>query len=216
MTHQPAILTGPLCRTCLLALLLALLPAAAHAQSQPAASSAITCEGPVGKDASHAALVKTFGAANVTGEEIDGAEGEKYKVTVLFAKDPGKRLVVGWQNEAARAKPAGVSVGASPVWTGPLGIRVGMSLEEIAKINGRPITINGFQWDYGGYAIDLKGKLAELPGGCGLMLRFEPGIDLPSGAKYKALIGEKKIRSDNALLLSVKPRLSEWSISFDE
>lgn len=193
-----------------------LFPLSAHAQSAPPMPSSITCEEPIKKDATHAQLVKTFGAANVTAEEVDGAEGEKDKVTVLFAKDPAKRLQIGWNDEAKRERPSGISISPSSSWTGPFGLRAGMSLEDVAKINGQPITINGFEWDYGGYAVNLKGKLAQLPGGCSLMLRFSPEGELPSSAKYKPLIGEKKLRSDNALLLSVKPKLSNWSISFDE
>lgn len=194
---------------------LAACPLAAQAQGAPPASQ-LTCDGPVRKDATHAQLEKAFGKANVTVKEIPGAEGETNKVTVLFAKDPARRLHVFWNDEAKRARPSSITAPASATWSGPLGLRSGMSLEEVARINGQPITINGFQWDYGGYAVNLKGKLAQLPGGCGVMMRFSPEAELPSSAKYKPLIGEKKIRSDNALLLSVKPKLSEWSLGFDD
>lgn len=198
------------------ALVILLLPLGAQAQSAPPASSSIGCDGPIRKDATHAQLETIFGAANVSAEEVAGAEGEKNKVTVLFAKDPAKRLQIDWNDEAKRARPSGVSMSSSSTWTGPLGLRAGMPLDDVAKINGQPITINGFEWDLGGYAVDLKGKLAQLPGGCTLMMRFSPESELPSSAKYKPLIGDKKIRSDNALLLSVKPKLSDWNISFDD
>lgn len=192
------------------------LPLDAKAQGASPAPSSITCETPIKKDATHAQLEQLFGKTNVTTEEVDGAEGEKSKVTVVFAKDPARRFQISWNDEAKRARPAGISTSSSSTWSGPLGLRSGMSMEEVARINGQPITINGFQWDYGGYAVDLKGKLAQLPGGCSVMLRFSPEAELPSSAKYKPLIGDKKIRSDNALLLSVKPKLSDWSLNFDD
>jgi hypothetical protein len=193
-----------------------LLPLNAHAQNSQPASASLSCETPIGKDATHATLQTAFGASNVTSEEVAGAEGETNKVTVLFAKNPARRLEVSWSNEAKRARPSSITVPPSSGWTGPLGLHTGMSLEDVARINGEPLTINGFEWDYGGYAVDLKGRLAQFPGGCGVMLRFSPGQDLQPPAKYKALVGEKKLRSDNALLLSVKPKLSGWSIAFDE
>lgn len=201
--------------TLLRVLAIALFPLSAHAQNAPAPAS-ISCDSPIKKDATHTQLVKTFGAANVTAEEVDGAEGEKNKVTVLFAKDPAKRLEIGWNDEAKRERPSGISLSPTSSWTGPLGLRSGMSLEDAAKLNGQPITINGFEWDMGGYAINLKGKLAQLPGGCSLMLRFAPESELPSSAKYKPLIGDRKLRSDNALLLSVKPKLQTWSLNFGD
>lgn len=48
------------------------------------------------------------------------------------------------------------------------------------------------------------------------MMRFSPEGELPSSTKYKPLIGEKKLPSNNALLLSMKPRLSNWTLAFDD
>lgn len=205
-------------RFCLLAIIaLVPLPFAAQAQSAPSSPpQSIGCEGPIRKDTTYAQLQKLFGAANITTEDVAGAEGEQNKVTVVFAKTPAKRLEISWSDDDKRDCPASITISANSKWTGPLGLRSGMLLADVARINGQPITINGFEWDYGGYAVDLKGKLAQLPGKCSVMLRFSPEKELPANPKYEALTGEKTIDSDDALLLSVKPKLSEWTISFDE
>jgi hypothetical protein len=194
-------------------LLLIVGSAAAHAQTQP---TSIGCDGAFGKTATHDQLVKAFGAANVTFEDIDGAEGETLKATVLFKADPAKRVEIVWRDEAKRAGPSNVAVKDPSGWTGPLGVRNGMTIPDVAQLNGQPFTLNGFEWDYGGYVTDLKGRLAILPGGCALSLRFSPGIEIPAGKKYQAITGEKKLKSDNALLLSVKPKLTEWNLGWAE
>ncbi len=39
------------------------------------------------------------------------------------------------------------------------GVKIGTTLSELVKLNGKPFTFTGFDWDYGGYAIFEKGKL---------------------------------------------------------
>lgn len=189
--------------------------ASAQAPAQPATPAALGCDGLISGASSRADLVKTFGAANVTDEEIPGAEGQKEKVTLLFGKDPARRLIV-YMDNASPPKVAAVHVKKPSGWAGPLGMKAEMPLAEIARLNGAALTISGFESDFGGYALDLKGKLGKLPGGCTLVMRFNPGIDLAPASKYKPLIGEKKLKSDNALLLSVKPYLAEWSINYGD
>ncbi|MGB3865792.1 MAG: hypothetical protein WBA29_09195 [Xanthobacteraceae bacterium] len=185
------------------------------AAAQDEAPQAVTCSGPFAKDSSRAKLVAAFGAANVTDQQIDGAEGSSEPATVVFAKDRARRIEVTWSDDKAKARPAGVTIRSPSNWTGPEGIRAGMALPDVANRNGQPLKVNGFEWDYGGYAVNLKGKLASLPGGCGVMLRFSPGVDI-SGKRFRPIVGEKQIRSDNAVLLSAKPVLAEWRLVYDE
>jgi len=203
-------------RCTLVALALVLSPAIAAAE--PAAQGApqgIACSGPFAKDTSHAKLLTAFGAANVTDQQIEGAEGSTEQATVLFANDPTRRIEVIWGNAKARAKPASVMIKSPSTWTGPEGIHTGMAIADVAQHNGQPFKINGFEWDYGGYAVSLKGKLASLPGGCGVTLRFSPGVEL-SGKTFRSIIGDKQVRSDNAVLLSARPALAEWSMVYDD
>lgn len=200
-------------RPLLLAITIAFFPSFATAQQ--VTPQTIACSGPFAKDSSRAKLVTAFGAANVTDETIDGAEGATEQATVLFAKDPRRRVAVIWSDEKAKAKPASIMVKSPSAWAGPEGIQIGMTLSDIVQRNGEPLKINGFEWDYGGYAVNLKGRLATLPGGCGVMLRFSPGIDI-SGKTFRSIIGEKQIRSDNAVLLSAKPTLTEWTLGYGD
>jgi hypothetical protein len=202
-----ALLTLPVC----------LHATASFAQAQPPAAAPLTlaCSGPFAKDSSHAKLQQAFGAQAVTIQKVDGAEGETFEASVLYRAEPAKRLEVSWNDDKKRSGLSSASVKKPSTWTGPEGIHIGMTLDEVAAINGQPFKLNGFEWDYGGYVVDLKGKLATLPGGCGLMLRFSPGMTLDA-KKHAGLIGEKKLSSSDAKLLAVKPVLTSWSIGYAE
>lgn len=205
----------PSLRFTLVATALAISTAIVNAQpAAPTTPQAITCSGPFAKDSSRAKLTAAFGAADVTDQEIEGAEGSTEQATVLFANDPARRIDVIWNDAKTGTRPATVIVKAPSAWIGPEGIRTGMALADVAQRNGEAIKINGFEWDYGGYVMNLKGKLASLPG-CGVTLRFSPGVDV-SGNAFRSIIGDKQIRSDNAVLLSAKPTLAEWSMVYDD
>lgn len=192
---------------------------ATHAQQVAPPSAAaplnLACGGPFAKDSSHAKLQQAFGASNVTIQKVDGAEGEIFEASVLYRADPARRLEVTWNDDNKRSGLSSASVKKPSTWTGPEGIRIGMTLDEVAAINGQAFNLNGFEWDYGGYVVDLKGKLATLPGGCSMTLRFSPGMALDA-KKHAGLIGEKKLSSSDAKLLAVKPLLTNWSIGYAE
>ncbi len=204
-------------RACLVlpALVLATATSAQAQQQTPSTSPPLTlaCSGPFAKDSSHAKLQQAFGSQFVAIQKVDGAEGETFEASVLYRSEPSRRLEVTWTDDKKRSGLSSASAKKPSTWTGPEGIRIGMTLDDVAKLNGQPFKLNGFEWDYGGYVVDLKGKLASLPGGCGLMLRFSPGMALDA-KKHAGLIGEKKLSSSDAKLLAVKPVLVSWSIGY--
>ena len=192
-----------------------LLSLATPAFAQQPAPLTIACSGPFAKDSSHARLQQTFGAPNVVIEKVDGAEGETFEASVLYRSSPEKRLEVTWHDDKKRSGLGAASVKKPSTWTGPEGIHVGMGLDEVARLNGQPFKLNGFEWDYGGYVSDLKGKLATPPGGCGITLRFSPGMPLDA-KRHAGLLGDRKLSSSDAKLLAVKPVLTEWSVGYAE
>lgn len=205
------------------ALAASLIPLAAQAQDAQGAQDAppqpgtLACAGPFARDTTHAKLIAAFGAENVTLEQVDGPEGTKEIATVLFASDPTKRVQIYWHDMRKRVRPATILIGTPSQWIGPYGITLGLTATQVEKINGKAFNINGFGWDGGGYAGTFDGKLASVPGGCHLSVRFEPTIANPlPPARYAAIIGDKKILSSNALMRRSKPMLSEWSVGYGE
>lgn len=191
----------------------------ASAQNDPAKDFVISCSGPFAKNASHADIEKAFGMENVTYGEVPGPEGSTEKATIVFADNPERRLEIQWHDEEKRSRPASITAGntdGQSRWSAPLGIRLGMPIAEVQKIAGKPFRINGFEWDLGGYAAIPGTKFEKLPGGCGLSLRFAPAQEIPEGKKYRKLVGDVKLRSDDKLLLEVKPVLQFFSIGYAE
>ena len=174
----------------------------------------LACDGAFAKDTTHAKLVAEFGAKNVIFKEIDGAEGTRDKATVLFDDDPTRRAVVYWRDPGTKANPSAINVGAPSTWVGPGGIHNGLPLKEVEKLNGGAFKLNGFGWDGGGFTQGLKGALAEIPGGCKLSVRFEPGIANPLPAKFAAIIGDKEVPSSSALMRRARPQVSEWTVNY--
>jgi hypothetical protein len=209
----------------LVAALVAACPVHAQTAAQPAAADTqdnyqqqkrdtLACDGPFARDSSHAKLVTTFGAKNVTFKEVDGAEGSKEKATVVFDDDPTKRVVVFWHDAKNRAKPSMINVSAPSLWIGPGGVGNGMKLTDVEKLNGKPFKLAGFDWDGGGFVRELEPKLRTPGGGCNLTIRFEPGIANPLPARYAEITGDKLIVSNNKLLRRTRAQVSEWSIGY--
>ena len=126
------------------------------AWGERASSRVITCEGPFGRHASHADLVKAF-RTNVVYREIDGAAGQKTKASVLYPDDPKARLEFIWSDEKLRRRPTMIRAKDQSAWAATNGIRIGMPLAEVEKMNGKPFKLSGFDWDYGGRVTDWQG-----------------------------------------------------------
>jgi hypothetical protein len=189
--------------------------AVAQAQDAPPADT-LACSGPFARDSSHAKLISAFGPKNVTFEDVDGAEGSREKASVLFANEPTRRVQIFWHDERTRAKPSTITIATPSQWVGPAGITIGMTAAQVEKLNGKPFQINGFGWDGGGYANKLDGKLANVPGGCTLSLRFEPTAANPLPDRYAPIIGDKKVASSNALMRRAKPMIGQWSVGYPQ
>ncbi len=79
---------------------------------------------------------------------------------MLWPKDPSKTLRIVWKNPKERNCPDSVVVyGKDSRWTLPNGVKVGTDLARLEQLNGRPFTITGFDWDYGGVPDFGQGRL---------------------------------------------------------
>ncbi|HRF09935.1 MAG TPA: hypothetical protein PL193_15000 [Xanthobacteraceae bacterium] len=190
-------------------------PAPAQQKSQiPQPRYVVECRAQFGPNATHADLVKAYGAKNVTIEEVSRAEGEVVVASVIFAKDPLRRLEVEWFDEEKRAKPAVITVfGENNRWIGPYGIRNGMTIQRIEQIAGKPFKINGFAFDVAGKGHFAGTKLEKLAGGCA----FDGHFDIDGGQPpehLKRFIGEVEIDSNDKDLLTLRPRLWIFTLSY--
>jgi hypothetical protein len=177
----------------------------------------LACRGPLARDGSEAALAKAYGSANVTRAAIAVGEGMTEPGTIVFAKDPKRRIDILWHDGARRIRPSTISVAPTATWRIAIpdaepAIRQGMSLAQVEAANGRPFEILGFGWDRGGHAGDWKGgRLARPDGGCELSLRFEPE---PGFLAMDAISGDRPFSSADARIRAVKPVVVEVRLNW--
>ncbi|MBO0753874.1 MAG: hypothetical protein J2P53_17275, partial [Bradyrhizobiaceae bacterium] len=170
------------------------------------------CAGPFGRDASHAGLVKAFGAANVLHEEVF-ADGETRPMTVVFPSDSERRLMVHWLDGDGRRGIDFVVI-QSPGWT-VSGVTIGMPIAEVERLNGRPFKVTDFLGSgHDGEVRGWQGGRLEstLPGGCrlGAVLGINDGdIDLTQWPPHP-----DGLPSDDEGLRGADPRLYEMTVYF--
>lgn len=178
----------------------------------PALGAEISCDGVFNKDATLADVEAAFGKDNVVTGEVPGPEGTTFIATTVFPGDAEREMQVRWWDEENRTHFAGVTLAAGD--TGPLGLKVGMPIDEVTALNGEAFTLWGFYWDYGGGAGFETGKLSEVPGDCYINLRFEAAEENLSEAVMNAISGEVELRSDMPELDTAKVRVREVNLGY--
>jgi hypothetical protein len=179
-------------------------------------AQAVACDGPFSKDSSHIRLAQTFGNDNVVFTTVDGPEGTKLNASVVFPKDPKRRLEVLWHDEEKRTRPSTIVVNGSSSWSAPKGLKVGSQLADVEKQNGKPFKISGFDWDNGGAVTDWDGgALDSLPGGCRIGVRFAPDPKAPKEPREK-VVGDTEFPSTDPNMRAVKPKVSEMLIGYPQ
>lgn len=191
-------------------------PAAPAKPAPPkqAAAGAVACNGVFAKDSSHLALATRYDSRNVSFEEVDGPDGTKLMASVLFPKDPRRRLEVLWTNEAGRSDTALIAINGRSGWSAPKGVRLGQALAALEKANGKPFKLRAFDKDGVSAVIDWQGgALADLPGGCKIGIRLRQDAKASETAR-NAVSGETELASNDASLRAVKPTVSEILIGY--
>jgi hypothetical protein len=186
--------------------------AAPHAASPASARTVVACSGPFAKDSGMLALAMAFDSRNVVFNEID-VSGSKVGTSVVYPKDPKRRLEVWWSNPN-RTGTYLILINGQSTWTAPGGMRLGLTLQQLEKLNHKPFKLKGFDKDGTATVSDWDGgTLASLAGGCksGVSLRAETKASPDAVA---ALSADKEYASDDAELRAVKPTVSEILIGY--
>jgi len=178
----------------------------------PVFAEEIGCEGVFNQNATLADFEAAFGKENVVTGEVPGPEGTTMIATTVYPNDPERTMQLHWWDEANVKYFAGLTLAKGD--TGPGGVKIGMPIEEVERINGEPFTLLGFFWDYGGSAGFDAGKLSELPGGCFLNLQFSPTLEvLPPGVET-AISGDIELRSNMPEVLAAKVAVDEVNLGY--
>jgi hypothetical protein len=187
-------------------------PAAPSAPAAPkpaaAAHAVVACSGAFAKDSSHLKLMQAYQPKNVEYGEVAGAGGSKLNATILFPKDPKRHLEVLWGNEAARSDTSLIVITGQSTWTGPKGLKLGLTLAALEKLNGKPFKLSGFDQPEGSAVTDWQGgALANLPGGCKVGVKL--AADRKAAADALAAAAGTDLGSDDAKIRAVKPTVAE-------
>jgi hypothetical protein len=191
-------------------------PAIKHSGPAPAVETrthTIACSGTFAKDSSHLKLAMTFDSKNITFTDVD-ANGTKVPASVIYPKDPRQRLEVWWANPAARSDTYLIVVNGKSTWTAPGGLKLGLTLAQLEKLNHKPFKVKGFDKDGVATISDWDGgTLASLPGGCksGISLRADPKVPAETVAGLPA---DKEYSSTDPEIRAAKPSVTEILIGY--
>jgi hypothetical protein len=173
-----------------------------------AGRTVVECSGPFAKDSGMLALAMAYDSRNMTFTH-ETVQGTEVGVTVLFPKDPKRRLEVWWSNPN-RTGTYLIDIAGKSTWTGPGGLRLGMTLEQLEKLNKKPFKLKGFDKDNVASVSSWDdGALAKLPGDC------KAGVNLRAAAKSDAPETQKdEYSSDDPELRARKPTVAEILIGY--
>jgi hypothetical protein len=107
--------------------------------------------GSINADFTHNDLVRVFGANNVSMTEQFEGEGEDPHVLSVVYPNTGNELFIRWHPDQPLKKIASVRFESDrALWQTADGIKIGTTLEELVKINGKDFQFAGFEGDYAG------------------------------------------------------------------
>lgn len=154
--------------------------------------------GPITSQMTLLGLKTACGAKNLKPAELDGPEGTTLE-GLRYKPGTDAELEIVLEQVGDEKYVGSVRI-IGKAWKFSNGLRADMSLEEIEKINGKPFLVNGFDWDYGGFANFEGGKLES-----GVSIRFYPTTETVADS----LQGDRQIKSDDKALRAAKPKISE-------
>lgn len=181
--------------------------------SAAAKTDIVACNGVFARDSSHSKLTMAFQPRNVAFTQVDGPSGAKVMATVLFAKDPKRRLEVWWANQANRTDTHLIVINGISTWHAPGQLRLGLTLPQLEEINGKPFKLTGFDKNNVATLTNWNGgTLALVPGGCkvGISLRSRT----TAASALSALPANREFASGDAAMRAINAEISEILIGY--
>jgi hypothetical protein len=177
-------------------------------------ANVVTCNGVFTKDSTHLKLAMKFDSRNVVFDDVDGPDGSKIKASVLYPNDPKRRLEVVWNNDVARTDVSVISINGKSQWTAPKGLKLGLSIAALEKLNGKPFKLGGFAADGSSSVTGWEGgALSSLPGGCKVGIRLMADSKASPDTR-SAVNGDKELSSNDPGVRAVKPSIGEILIGY--
>ena len=134
---------------------------------------------------------------------------------MLYAKDPKRRLEVLWNNESARSDTQLIVITGQSTWTAPNGLKLGMPIAAVEKINKKPFNLRAFNGENAGY-VTSAGTAARWPRSpaaarspsCSRLTRR------PKPAAGTPLDGNKEYPSGHPGMKAASPKIAEIILGY--
>ena len=179
--------------------------------------------GPITAATTRADLDTLFGKENVQERNLDISEGPE-AATVVFADDSSAALAITWDRERPSTIHICFATPTGPCrWRTASGIRIGLPMPELQKLNEKAFQVAGYGFDGQGVVTSLRhGALEEDPAACGhLIVRLTPAAQLADrpaskaeAALMKQVQGDKSYSSNFLPLLELNPTVSALELQF--
>lgn len=157
-------------------------------------------------------LIKIVGSKNVQRVERYYDEGTDRVIGSVFFKDSPSYFFIKWRDTVNFKNPDWLEIhGDNSVWTIDNGVKIGTTLAELVKLNGKQFTFSGFDWDYGGYATFEKGNLES---DCYSIRLYYDYKDLFEN-EWNQIVGDKVISTNNPVLKKIKVYVDEIIFYFN-
>jgi hypothetical protein len=141
-------------------------------------------------------------------EEIYLVEGMTGEGVVVFPDNPRNRMEVYWEAEIDPKRPVLIRIsGEGTDWKTTQGITVGTPIAAVEKANGKPFSLFGFGWDYGGRVTNWnEGKLNN---NLNIQFGYTSEGEAPAG-----IFGEVELSSDMPALAQLGVVVTSLELSF--
>jgi hypothetical protein len=171
--------------------------------------------GPLTAESSEAELRQRYGDTAVTTTRIQIGEGETVPGTVLYEGDSLRRAEIIWHDTLKLRRPARVVLrGNQSQWQVGPGISLGTSLQVLERLNGRPFTLAGFGWDYGGVITDWGGGALD-SALTGIKLYLDPGPAGREAPAYSRVLGDRDYSSAAPPMQQLGPRVYQIFVDLE-
>jgi len=153
-----------------------------------------TSWGPITKATDFAGLQAAYGASNVVDKRICGPECvDSIDVTIIYP-EKNNEIIVYWKDSLYHKSISSLEnyMPEGPYHTASR-LKIGSTLEDLLKINGKQIIFSGFDWDYGGYIQDYgMGTLQNSPVIFHLGLNENGGSEVSGDSEFNTEMPEVK------------------------
>jgi hypothetical protein len=137
-------------------------------------------------------LIELYGKKNVKRDAWHLGEGQ-YRAASVVLKGTKDEFWVLWKDDKYLIAECVIVIGSA--WSTSEGLRVGLPLDSLIKINGRNFLFYGFEWDYGG-AVEswAKGRLSRFGDGLTVFLTRDFNVTADA-ATEEAVVGDQSVLS---------------------